>query len=71
VETSPESVTVMENAAVLAGELPAADLTGPACELTWILRTTGGVFCGKYATETWSIEGNAFPALANSARHWI
>ena len=47
VETSPESVTVMENAAVLAGELAPVDLTGPAWELTWILRTTGGVFCGR------------------------
>jgi hypothetical protein len=51
VETSPVSVTVIEKAAVLAGVLLelALDFTAPAaaCELTWMLRTTGGVFCGR------------------------
>jgi hypothetical protein len=52
VETSPVSVTVIEKAAVLAGAPLEAvpdftGLAGPACELTWMLRTTGGVFCGR------------------------
>ena len=56
VETSPVSVTVIEKAAVPAGALVEAEpdftAAAPACELMWMLRITGGVFCGKYATET-------------------
>ena len=36
-----------------------------------MLRSEGGLFCGRYATVTLSSSGGALAAPVNSARHWM
>src|SRR5439155_19526218 len=66
---SPVSVTVMVYAAVAAGcaDDDFEEETGVATVNTLMLLTTGGIFCGMYASVTPSSE--AFPL--SSAFHWI